>query len=204
MAKTPRKKRKVGSGRPTTYTNEQLIEILQKLAEELGRTPTVKSMRERKDLPSDSIYLRRFGSWKNAIKAAGLSMDDFNKQYTDRQLIENLQNIAEELGRTPTASDLLGREGPSNRAYSYRFGSWNDALEVAGLTENDTRKWYVTDEQLLKPLRELAKKLGYTPSLRESRDCKDTPSEPTYSRRFGSWSKAVEAAGLPKHKRSSG
>jgi len=204
MAKTPRKKRKVGSGRPTTYTNEQLIEILQKLAEELGRTPTAKSMQERKDLPSDSMYLRRFGSWKNAIKAAGLSMDDFNKQYTDRQLIENLQNIAEELGRTPTASDLLGREGPSNRAYSHRFGSWNDALEVAGLTENDTRKWYVTDEQLLKPLRELAKKLGHTPSLRESRDCKDTPSEPTYIRRFGSWSKAVEAAGLPKHKRSSG
>ena len=204
MAKTPRKKRKVGSGRPTTYTNEQLIEILQKLAEELGRTPTAKSMQERKDLPSDSMYLRRFGSWKNAIKAAGLSMDDFNKQYTDRQLIENLQNIAEELGRTPTASDLLGREGPSNRAYSHRFGSWNDALEVAGLTENDTRKWYVTDEQLLKPLRELAKKLGHTPSLRELKNCKDMPSEPTYSRRFGSWSKALEAAGLPKHKRSSG
>lgn len=57
------------------YTRQELILIIQHKAEELGRSPTAAEMKK----PCSSAYSNRFGSWNNALRAAGLQI---NKAHT--------------------------------------------------------------------------------------------------------------------------
>jgi predicted transcriptional regulator len=63
--------------------------------------------------------------------------------------------------------------------------------------------WYSRDD-LIDALRQLAERLGRTPTGPEAIADPHTPSHSTYARRFGSWRKAVEAAGLPLDPRKMG
>ena len=61
--------------------------------------------------------------------------------YTDGRLLEILRDLAAELGQSPTWSGLLARRDlPSPITYVNRFGSWNAALEAAGLKLNRARQ----------------------------------------------------------------
>lgn len=61
------------------------------------------------------------------------------RKYTDEELIEGLIAYADEIGRTPGY-----REAPLGHTLSVRFGSYTNAVTVAGLTPNrgysDVRK----------------------------------------------------------------
>lgn len=58
------------------YSNDTLLEAIQRYAELLGRTPSVPSwIRDTQHLswlPSSATIVKRFGSWNAAMKAAGL------------------------------------------------------------------------------------------------------------------------------------
>ena len=58
----------------TRYTREFLIEEFQRLANELGRPPFYFDFREVKGYPAMSCYIRHFGTFSNAKKAAGFGM----------------------------------------------------------------------------------------------------------------------------------
>ncbi len=119
-------------------TDEQLLDTLRTLADELGRPPTCREMRARRDLPDPGTYSRRFGSWSNALETAGLEARYCRTpDYTDEQLLQALRDLAAELGRTPTGREMQDRRDlPSPRTCQIRFGSWNAALEAAGLEPN--------------------------------------------------------------------
>ena len=55
------------------YTNEELIGLLKAKAKSLGRTPTIKDVNSDKSMPHANTYTDRFGSWNQALKAAGLT-----------------------------------------------------------------------------------------------------------------------------------
>lgn len=70
------------------YSDEDLIDILVELAVEIGRTPRMKDLLEKKGGPYPSLYQSRFASkegyqdgWNNAIKKAGL---DYNRKKVDQ------------------------------------------------------------------------------------------------------------------------
>lgn len=95
------------------YTKEELIEKLQERAEELGRTPTYKEMRNLEDYPCSSTYQDRFGSWSKAVKEAGL--DPHNKGrgkgwgngYRREDIEETLQHCIIYLHMVKSGLDLL-------------------------------------------------------------------------------------------------
>jgi hypothetical protein len=125
--------------RRAAYTNEQLLAILRHLAAELGRPPTDRELRARRDLPPPTAYRKHFGSWNAALEAAGLETRRRRPDYGDEQLLEALRGLAAELGRPPTRREMSARRDlPSHMAYVNRFGRWSDALEAAGL-EPDRR-----------------------------------------------------------------
>ena len=119
-----------------TYTDQQLIESLQELAKELGHAPTYKDIRKCPCMPSDQTYTNRFGSLDRALEIAELKTDTNYWGATDCQLIEFLQQLKKELGRTPSWEDIRDHPGmPSVIVYVGRFGPWPKALEVAGMKD---------------------------------------------------------------------
>jgi len=109
----------------------ELIDELQRLADELGSKPTFKEMEEHGKY-SSVTYLNRFGSWNEALEAAGYGLRS-NKIPTDH-LIDDLQRASEIVTDRLTAAkyDEVGEY--SSQTISRRFGSWNDGLDAAGLS----------------------------------------------------------------------
>jgi hypothetical protein len=71
---------------------------------------------------------RRFGTWNQAITAAGLEISN-ELNISDERLFENLTRLWEYYGRQPRLAEL-GRPPSiiSDSAYKRRFRSWTDAL----------------------------------------------------------------------------
>ena len=117
------------------------------------------------------------------------------KKYTQEQLIQNLKHLSREIGRTPRVEDFQKQVGyPSFKTYFQRFGSWNNALKLAGLRIN-VRKDY-TKEELIGMLRNKANEVGRSPMIKDLESDKNMPDRDTYERHFGSFNKSLEAAGL--------
>lgn len=55
---------------------------------------------------------------------------------SDVELVENLQQVADELGRVPTSREMDDHGEYSRGPYRSHFGRWNKALEAAGLKES--------------------------------------------------------------------
>ena len=171
-------------GKVRDYTEEELIEILQYKAKELGRTPKSNEIKQFQTI------VKHFGSFNQGLEAAGLA---FNRErsrsnpYTKEELIEILQHKAKKLGRTPTQ-----REVKQAGIIQKHFGSFNKGLEAAGLPTNKKDQ---TEEELIEYLQEKAKKLGRPP---QGNEIKHTSA---IINCFGSFNKGLEAAGLTPGRR---
>ncbi|WP_395894883.1 homing endonuclease associated repeat-containing protein (plasmid) [Bacillus safensis subsp. safensis] len=110
------------------YTKDELIRILQNKAEELGRSPKFK------EVPQRQSIVNHFGSFNNALRTAGLTPYPI-RRYTEEELINALKDKASELGRTPRTRDMRCRDAIRNH-----FGSFNKALELAGLKINKKKR----------------------------------------------------------------
>lgn len=170
--------------------DDDLLSDLCEFASELGRTPFREEMAE--DGPhTGNIYEKRFGTWGGAIERAGL---ESNVTYgaTDDELIEELQRLASELGRSPAARHMSERGKFGENTYLRRFGSWNNALENAGLEINDRAE--VEKSALIAELDRIVGEIGRAPSRSELRKLGEY-SVTCYCRVFGTWRDAVRHAG---------
>jgi len=77
--------------------------------------------------------------------------------------------------------------------YKRAFGSWNRALQKAGLEVHQSRN--VDKPELIFELKRLAKDLGHVPRQEEMRN-KGNWSVKVYQERFGSWNDSLQAAGF--------
>lgn len=129
--------------------------------------------------------------------------------YTDQQLLRVLIRLAQGesiLGRR-TFEQRRGDADPSAPLYERRFGSWNRALELAGLDpvaqpeqlQDATTKW--SQEQLIAAIRRCLLVTGsttlaaYEAWRTDPTDLKsDVPLATTIRFRMGSWSRATELA----------
>lgn len=115
-----------------------------------------------------------------------------DNRYTTSYLIATLQALQAEMERAPTVDDIrnLSETLPDVSTYERRFGSWIDALEAAGIEGAHNR----TDETILRQLARLTIRLDRAPTKREVDADDTTASSGLYRNRFGSFSRAVNAA----------
>ena len=112
------------------YTKADVIDAIQRLADDLGTAPTNDEMTARGDCSPETAQ-RLFGSWNDAVRAAGLTPRLRSKIPTE-ELLAAIDGLADRLGRVPRWADNR-REGQfSVTTYQKRFGSWKHALAAAG------------------------------------------------------------------------
>jgi hypothetical protein len=114
------------------YSDEDILGQLRDSAERLGRSPTMREFEEDKETTvHPQTVIQHFGSWNEAKRKAGLVPRRFAEP---GDLIRQLRELGEELGRPPTARDLdEHRESmPSKSLYWHMFGSLKNALREAG------------------------------------------------------------------------
>lgn len=117
-----------------SYTDEELIEQLTELGKELGRVPRSSDMNEADGRPSTGAYQNHFGSWGEALEAAGFDTSDRNTTYSREELLDHLIEMEDKLERPPNAEDLDETDDrPCSVTYVRRFGDLNSALEAAGI-----------------------------------------------------------------------
>jgi len=114
-----------------------------------------------------------------------------NNTGTDQELLGDLKNVADKLGR----DNLTGREYDefgkfSSATIASRFGKWNNALEKAGL--KITFNANISEKDLFANLEEVWIKLGHQPQRRDMKRPLSKYSERGYVTKFESWRKALE------------
>lgn len=60
-------------------------------------------------------------------------------KYTDEEMLQWLQAFAAEFGVVPKTSHIAGWPGPSPSTYRRQFGSWEAAIDAAGLCDDPQR-----------------------------------------------------------------
>lgn len=113
----------------------------------------------------------------------------------DEVLLEELRRLAQATHRPPKLNEMRSRGKYAGTTYIEHFGSWNNALRVAGFEARYKSKQPLSEEELLDDLRDLADNLGHPPTKQEILDHgKHSPT--TYMRRFGGLEEARLRAGL--------
>jgi len=120
------------------------------------------------------------------------SFENTKPTVSDVDLIADIQRVARERGVTELPIRIYREFGAfSATVVKSRFGSWNRAVELAGLAI--VGEWEIPDEQLFDNLREVWIKLGRQPRAREMAPPVSKYSRHPYKRRFGSWLSAMQA-----------
>src|SRR6188472_746830 len=149
------------------YTDDEILAELGASAARLGRSPT---MREFAGDPQANVHpqtvIEHFGTWNAAKRAAGLQPRRFISR---EELVAQLRELGEELGRTPTVRDIEERRGrmASKSLIWHTFGSLAAALKEAGFDVP------VGEERLERAIADgavLARELGYLPKMAEWKD----------------------------------
>jgi len=117
------------------------------------------------------------------------------RRYTDEEILRQLQECAQRLGRSPTMREFAADPGTSVHPQTVieHFGSWNAAKRRAGLVP----RRFATREELLGQLRALGEELGRTPTARDIDERKGRmPSKSLLWHTFGSLAAALREAGF--------
>jgi len=121
-----------------TISKEMIISDIQTLANELDRSPTITEFKNNIDRYSSTSIYNYFDSWGDALTEAGFESREH--PIPDKKLIEDLQRVAGEMGKAPTAAEYTENGEFSHRAQYRAFGDWHSALREAGVfftSDND-------------------------------------------------------------------
>ena len=153
-----------------------MVDILKAKAERLGRVPLSYELLQKK------IISKYFSSWNKALEEVRMRKI-YKPKPTKEELLDIIRAKTKELGRTP-----LKREISHGGTIVEHFGSWNKALEAAGIDKKYKREY--TKEELLDMLKAKAEELGRAPMYTEISE------SIAIAKYFGSWAKALNAAGI--------
>lgn len=151
------------------YTDEEILAELRASAGRLGRSPT---MREFAADPEAAVHpqtvIEHFGTWNTAKRAAGLTARRFISR---DEMLRQLRELGEELGRVPSARDVQANRGriASKSLIWHTFGSLSAALKEAGFDVP------VGEERLERAVAQgavLARALGRLPRMADWKDAR--------------------------------
>lgn len=137
------------------------------------------------------------GKWKERLEAKN------RKGSCPDQILSKIQEVAKTLGHTPSLREFIevtGGQRYKHLVYKV-YGSWDNALKILGIYKKKStahakvRRY--SDEELLESLSIFAQENRKIPTATDSKRGL-IPDYYTYIRRFGSFDRARELAGVDK------
>ena len=172
--------------------DDQLLSDIQQVAKKLGKGTLTREEYNRLGRFHSSTLRRRFGSWIKTLEQAGLGSQRENNAINKIDAISDLKSVARQLSRNSFSGQEYEEYGKySESAVARKFGSWNNALEAAGL--HLTKISYIKNEELFHNLEQVWIKLGRQPKYAEIEKPLSKYSSGAYTYRFGTFRKALEA-----------
>src|SRR5437773_12402029 len=123
---------------PSVWSDENLLSILRAEAHQLGEAPRREAFTvATADRPHYRTFANRFGSWTQALRAAGLigagmTWRDLSgpPSWSSEDLLHILVEKARDLGRIPVRGDFPAATAasPHYRSFADHFGTWTAAL----------------------------------------------------------------------------
>lgn len=147
---------------------------------------------------------RRFGGWREALEAARLGhlyqgippariSRTLAREWTSEQVLEELRRVASILGGdTLTVKNFKKHSIIGADSVRARFGGWQQALRKAGLEPVNHGKRY-SDAECFENLLDVWTHYGRPPTYREMNRAPSTVGGKAYSKRWGTWNRAVHA-----------
>lgn len=179
------------------YTKESIIESIQRFYEINKRIPLSIDFRKNPDYPSDKTVYNHFGSFGQAIIAAGFVDDKYWSQDTIILAIKKFYSIHNTKPRNRDFKD--NTDYPSCDTIVNHFGSFNEAIKAAGLVPNKTPSNTFTNfskKGIVLAIQEFYIINNRIPSTRDFMNNSRYPSNSIVKNTFGSWNNAIEAAGF--------
>jgi hypothetical protein len=190
---------------------DAVVASLRRAARRLGAQP---SETEYRALPGSHSTTRMrevlgVSTWRECLEAAGLRYSGRAAQhrYTDQDIIGELERVARDLGHLPSETEFRRQSALSTMAIRRRapgVSRWPDVLVALLGVDREAaikavRHRYTTTDERLEALRDLATRLGHTPTWSEAHANGLQPSR-TMKRLACGWAGVLDAAGLPRPK----
>jgi hypothetical protein len=182
------------------WSRERIVRAIRKAHEDGEDLLSAEFKRRSKQLYSAACARRYYGSWRRAIESAGLDYDQIRGSHfwSRERILEAIREIRD-AGHSLNWSAVNRNHSGLYRAARRRenYGSWQAALEaagVAGAPKTPVRQW--TRRRITEEIRRLH---------REGQDLSQKAIMASHgallaaaksSRYFGTWRRAVEAAGV--------
>jgi hypothetical protein len=175
------------------YSDSELLNDLGIVAKKFGKNTVTKREYLKQGSFCPETISKRFGSWEDGLKKAGLSVDRL-AHITTEELIADIQNVAKKLDkRSLTLCNYTKNGAYSENPIRKHFGTWLVALEKAGLLPSAKYPKRFTDEEYFQNIEKMWIALGRQPRYSEVEKPLSKISAGAYENRFGSWRKALEA-----------
>jgi len=122
--------------RPAAWTDEEIIAALQDWTARHGQPPnSCQWLAGSPDRPSSLCVRRRFGSWQQALKHAGLKPNPRaqHRYWKDEEILASIRAWTQRHGRAPRAKDWTRASltHPCSRSVTTRFGTFKAGVATA-------------------------------------------------------------------------
>lgn len=175
------------------FSREDCLIELHRVAELLGRTDISSKTFSKHARFTSKVIFRQFGTWKDAMAAAGLELTNKSKMDsappTKDECISEMQRIARLLGQTYLTIDMYNKHANINsQRVSKTFGSWRIALAASGLSLSPQYKREIPIGDLATNFLAVVEELNKIPTLVQLVR-RTKPVSHTYAGRFGGYDK---------------
>lgn len=191
-------------GGKVRYDKEEMLRLLKKKADELGRFPKKREINADPRLPSSETYRTYYGNLPQLAVAIGLPACQGKKRrgYDHNELLTKIKELANRLGRMPTVNEVdEAPDLPCASTVVRYFGSLPTLAKKLGFQTKVKYSRFYTDDELLSLLKGIGEKLNKVPSSLDVKRDKNMPPFGVYKRRFGSYSNAVRLCGYEPRER---
>lgn len=125
-------------------------------------------------------------------------LNSYHRNVNDNDLIEDVIRTAKKLNKKTLTTDEYSKHGSYHHSTLIRrFGSWQNVLQLCSLkTDGHNFKCSFTDEDVIKDIIDVAKKLNKETITKEEYNGSGKFSGSTLSKKYGGWSAVLKLAGL--------